>query len=307
MDLHVKYRPTELDAIIGQNEVVRSLNKLLDAKQLPHSILLHGPSGVGKTTIARILAAEVQAQIMEIDAATNTGIDAMREIVEPLQYRGFGEKENKVVILDECQSLSKSAWQSLLKIVEEPPKHVYFLFCTTELDKVPKTIQTRSHSYGLRAVVSNVLEEYLDKVIHIEKFKLPDGVVEVIAREAQGSVRQALTYLSACRSARSVNEAKSLMSAAGDGAEAIEFYRLLVSGRANWKQCMLVLGKLEGDLSYESLRIGVMNYTGAVLANTKNENQAAPLLAVLEAFQTPFNRSTERAAFLLALGTCVLG
>jgi len=273
---------------------------------MPHAMLLSGPSGVGKTTLARIIAKGVQAQVIEVDAATYTGIDAMRSLSAPLAYQAMGEFRNKAVILDECHALSKPAWQSLLKVVEEPPEHLFFLLCTTELDKVPKTIVTRTHQFSLVSISSRALEDMLDSVVAKEKLKLPDGAVEYIARFSMGSARQALVFLSACAGAKTLAEVKALVATGADSTEAVELFRLLVSGKATFVRCLEILSKLDKGTSYESMRIGLMNYTAVVLMKAKSVEHAQLLLSILDAFSKPLNRSTERADFLLALGTALM-
>ena len=144
--LHIKWRPQKLNDVISHAFVVSSLKALLKEKECPHSFLFTGPSGVGKTTLARIVASYLEAAVLEIDAATNTGIDAMRAVQDMARYKAI-DNEKRVVIIDECHALSKQTWQSLLKIVEEPPAHLYWAFCTTEPDKVPATIKTRCVQY----------------------------------------------------------------------------------------------------------------------------------------------------------------
>ena len=150
--LHLKYRPTNLDEVIGQNAVVQSLKQQLTGQSTPHAFLFLGPSGVGKTSIARILAGMMKcddANILEIDAATHSGVENMRSVTQMAQYRGIGESPNKFIIVDEVHALSKATFQSLLLSIEEPPPHVYWALCTTEPDKIPTTIKTRCAAYDL--------------------------------------------------------------------------------------------------------------------------------------------------------------
>src|SRR3989304_1453147 len=146
MTLHTKYRPKHFEEVIGQIEIVKSLQNLIETGKMPKSFLFTGPSGTGKTTLARIIANKLGCDIqniIEVDAATNTGVEDMRVLCEGLRYPAFGLTTVKVAIVDECQEISKSSWSSLLKIIEEPPSHLYFVFCTTEPSKVLDTIKTR--------------------------------------------------------------------------------------------------------------------------------------------------------------------
>ena len=133
--LYVKYRPQHLDDVTGQDEVVKVLKGLVERNDT-HAMLFTGPSGVGKTTLARIVAldlgcVEENGGIMEIDGATYTGIDKMRSVQDGTQYQPFGKANHRCVILDECHRLSGQAWDSLLKVVEEPHSHMSWMFCTT--------------------------------------------------------------------------------------------------------------------------------------------------------------------------------
>lgn len=308
MDLPIKYRPTTLEKVVGQDEVVRSLSRLITAGRIPHALLLSGPSGVGKTTLARIFAQEVKAAVVEVDGATYTGIDAMRTITESLQYRPLHELNRRCIIIDECHALSKQSWQSLLKAVEEPPSHSYFCFCTTEVDKVPKTIVTRCQHYVLKLVPVRSIEAVLFRISKMEKLRVDEDAVNYIARHSMGSVRQAISYLATCAGAKDLDEVKALVASGAESRQAIDLFRLITSGRATWSECLKILTVMEksGSVSYESVRIGLMNYTGAVLMKAKSAEQASQHLAVVEAFGRPLNRSTERADFLLALGTLVI-
>ena len=152
-ELATKYRPQTFEEVIGQPQAVASIKTVLK-RQSSRSFILTGPSGTGKTTLGRIIATTVGAvksAIVEVDAASNTGVDAMREILEMTQYRGFGGA-GRVFIIDECHMLSANAWNSMLKGIEEPPPGIYWVLCTTEPTKIPKTIKTRCVQYDLQPV-----------------------------------------------------------------------------------------------------------------------------------------------------------
>lgn len=301
--LHIKYRPTSFAEVVGQDEVVRSLKGLLKGGSTPHSFLFIGPSGCGKTTLARILAKELKCEpsnIIEADAATKNGIDDVRSLTENLKYLGFGDKPNKMIMLDECHALSKPAWQSLLKAVEEPPPHVFFAFCTTESSKVPETIVTRCHSYNLKSVGRKVLMDLLAEVVDAEGLEVPDTFIAMAANAADGSPRKALVLLSLISSCSTEEEAAILLDKPTENKEIIDLCRLLVAGGLKWDHFVSTLRQMP-DQNPESMRIVMVNYLAACLIRSK-EKEVPRLLDLLNAFGTPFNPTDKMAPLLLAVG-----
>lgn len=301
--LHTKYRPQSLDDVIGQDAVVKSLKAVL--KKPPHAFLFTGPSGTGKTTLARILAREVGCDahnLMEIDAATNSGVDAMREVIETLRYRGFGASSTRFVIVDECHALSKQTWQSLLLSIEEPPEHVYWALCTTEAEKVPNTIKTRCHAYELRPVKQDALFELIKAVRDLEGLAVPDDVLDLVAAQAGGSPRQALVYLSTVNGAATRKEAHVLLQSVDDQSQAVDLARMLVKRQGqSWEAALKILNDLKEE-NPESVRLVVINYLNKALLSTKSPGEAARLLNVLSAFSQPCRASEGAAPLLLAVG-----
>jgi len=303
--LHIKYRPKNFSEVIGQAAVVRSLKDKLGGKATPHAYLFTGPSGCGKTTLARIIAGELKCHpqnIVEIDAATHSGIDNMREITSAARYKAIGESSIKVYIIDECHALTKATWQSLLLSIEEPPEHVFWVFCTTEIDKVPQTIKTRCHSYDLKPVHKDEIYELLESVVEEEDMELADGVLDVVASKADGSVRQALVYLSTAEAAASRQEAYQLLNTVEENGEIIDLVRFLVAGKGTtWPEVMKKLEPVK-DQNPESIRLVVVNYLSSVLQKAKNEKEIVRLLSMLEAFGKPYYQAEKMAPLLLSIG-----
>lgn len=285
-DFNTTYRPKTWDDVVGQEQVVASLSKVV-AERRNRAFCFTGPSGCGKTTLARIIGNEVNAQIIEIDAASNSGVEAMRAITQNLGYSVLGGKKTKLVIVDEAHSLSKQAWQSLLKIVEEPPPHVWWAFCTTEAHKIPKTIKTRCASYELQRVDPDDLFNLLIEVAAAEKLDVDEDIIDLCASKADGSPRQALSFLAAVADCEDRSEAARVLKETSlDDGEVIEFCRLLLK-RPAWGKMMKALASLEGQ-SAEGIRRVVFAYFSKVAQGAKSDDAAAAAVEILEAFSSVY-------------------
>lgn len=215
--LPLKYRPKTLDEVVGQEVVVNLIRSAIKAGKISAPIILTGIRGTGKTSLARIIAKAINCEcidnppcctcasclsiennstfdVMEIDAASNTGVDDIRSIIESCQYKPTTLKY-KVFIVDEVHMLSKSAFNALLKTLEEPPAHVRFLFATTEIDKVPDTVLSRCLRLDLRRVEFSEIAQYLSRIAKIENVNIEPRAVQLIASASGGSVRDALSIL----------------------------------------------------------------------------------------------------------------
>ena len=218
-----KYRPSTFDDLIGQEAMVRTLANAFAANRIHQAYLLTGVRGVGKTTTARILARAFNYElpgrierpsvdmpelgvhcqaimesrhvdVIEMDAASHTGIDDVREIIENARYRPVSAR-TKVYIIDEVHMLSKPAFNGLLKTLEEPPEHVKFLFATTEIEKVPVTVRSRCLRFDLKRIESDRLVAHLEKICALEQVTAEPDALALIARVAEGSVRDSLSLL----------------------------------------------------------------------------------------------------------------
>lgn len=213
-----KYRPQSFRDIVGQETTVRTLQNAIEQKRVHHAYLFAGVRGIGKTTAARILAkalncvhgptAEpcnecvicreitegIDLDVREIDAATYTGVDNIRELRDVTQFQPARDTY-RIFIIDEAHMLSAGAWNALLKILEEPPPHVIFMFATTEIHKVPATIISRVQKLLLRKITLEELIERLRRISEEEGIEAGRGALEIVARRGEGSVRDALSLL----------------------------------------------------------------------------------------------------------------
>jgi len=213
-----KYRSQTFDEVVAQTHVTQTLKNAIASDRLAHAILFTGPRGTGKTTIARILAKAMNceagpsptpcntcrscseitagnsADVFEIDGASNNGVEQVRDIRENIKYMP-AHSAFKIYIIDEVHMLTTSAFNALLKTLEEPPAHVIFLFATTEPRKIPLTILSRCQRHDLKRIDTRAITEHLRWICRQEGIDMPEQSVDVIAREAQGSMRDALSLL----------------------------------------------------------------------------------------------------------------
>lgn len=215
-----KWRPQTFADLVGQEHVVQTLHNAITQDRLSHAFLFTGARGVGKTTIARILARSLNClasdrvtatpclkcaacleiadgrdpDVQEIDGASNNGVDDVRRLQETLPYRPLRDRY-KVVIIDECHMVSTNGWNALLKTLEEPPPHVKFIFATTEVHKVIPTILSRVQRYDFRLLPTKQIRDRVAFILTQEGIRFDEDAVMLVAREAAGSLRDALTFL----------------------------------------------------------------------------------------------------------------
>ncbi|HEY4493804.1 MAG TPA: DNA polymerase III subunit gamma/tau [Candidatus Paceibacterota bacterium] len=195
--LYRKYRPEKFRDVIGQSQVISVLENAIKTGNISHAYLFEGSRGTGKTSVARILAKLIgtgPTDLYEIDAASNRGIDEVRELREAVRTLPF-ESKYKVYIIDEVHMLTTPAFNALLKTLEEPPPHVIFILATTEAHKLPETIISRCQTHKFMKPTEEDLKQDLSRVIKSEGYKSDKGSLELIALLAEGSYRDALTIL----------------------------------------------------------------------------------------------------------------
>ena len=215
-----KYRPSNFSEVVGQEHILRALENSIKHNKLHQAYIFSGTRGVGKTTIARVFAKclncqngempqlvpcdqcsaclEIKAgrhiEFLEVDAASRTGVDDMRELLESVQYKPANARF-KIYLIDEVHMLSKSSFNALLKTLEEPPPHVIFLMATTEVEKVPKTVLSRCLQLNLKVIPETKIYDHLESLLKLESIKYDEESVRLIANSAKGSIRDGLTLL----------------------------------------------------------------------------------------------------------------
>lgn len=258
-----KYRPTKLSQVIGQDFLVDTLRRGIEGGRLGHAFILTGIRGTGKTTTARIIARSLNCEkgptpepcgmcssctaialdrsmdVIEIDAASRTSVDDIREIIEASRYKAVSARY-KVYIIDEVHMLSKSAFNALLKTLEEPPSHVKFIFATTEIHKVPATILSRCVRFDLKRIESSTLASYFKTLCDQESVDSEPEALALIAKAAEGSARdglslldQAMTYGTSRVTAEQVRQ----MLGFSDQENVLELFQIIMEGN--------ILGALE--------------------------------------------------------------
>ena len=275
-----KYRPRTFDDLIGQEAMVQTLSNAFASDRIAQAYMLTGVRGVGKTTTARILARGLNfardgapdkptihlptdpkdfgrhcqqilesrhPDVVEIDAASNTGVDNIRELIESARYKPISARI-KVYIIDEVHMLSKGAFNALLKTLEEPPEHVKFIFATTEVRKVPVTVLSRCQRFDLRRVDVPVLVKHFQRIAAAEGAKADDDALALIARASEGSVRDGLSILDQAIAMGSGNVTQAdvrAMLGLADRSRIFDLVELLLSGKT--AEALASFDKLHGD------------------------------------------------------------
>ena len=256
-----KYRPRDFSTMVGQDALVRTLRNAFESGRLAHAFLLSGVRGVGKTTTARIVARALNCQedgrttpaadpcgvcesckaisedrsvdVIEMDAASHTGVDNIRDILESVKYAPVSSRY-KIYIIDEVHMLSKGAFNALLKTLEEPPAHVKFLFATTEADKVPITVRSRCQRFDLRRISAEDLAAYFKELADKEGVTIDDEALRLVARAADGSARDGLSLLDQAIALSQGNvdaEAVRNMLGLSDQSRIIDLFKAVAGGK----------------------------------------------------------------------------
>ncbi len=284
MTLYRTYRPSSFDEVVGNEDIIEAIQSCLAKRGRPHSYLLHGPAGCGKTTIGRIIATELGckgADFIELDSADFRGIDTVRGIRRQLAYAPM-EGPCRVWLLDECHQFSNDAQNALLKALEEPPSHVFFILCTTMPQKLLPTIRSRCSDYAVTILTDGQMKRLLRHVVKAEDESMPAAVYAQIVLSSLGHPRRALTILDQVLGLPKEKQEAVAKRIAAEQSEVLQLCRALIEGAA-WKKVRTTLAGLQEE-DPEAIRRQVLGYCKAILLKEENNTAAA----VMEAFLDPF-------------------
>ena len=248
-ELYKKYRPSVLERVRGQDAAVAMVKNWVARNSVPHAILLSGPSGVGKTTIARILKTLLNCSnidYVEVNGADDTGIDMVRGIRDKMMAAPF-KGSCRIYMIDECHALTKNAQNCLLKALEDTPKHVYFILATTDPTKLLNTIQTRCTEVALKPLSTKHIEDILTYVCKKEKLKISEEVLDKIVKCCEGSARKALVYLDQVMGLEDEEEQLNAITPSSMAAAAFDLWKEFCAPKPQWANVAAVLRELKDD------------------------------------------------------------
>ena len=285
MSLYQKYRPTELSQVKGNADILQTIEGMLSKiETCPHTFLLHGETGCGKTTIARIISTKlgcVGPDYKEVDTADFRGIDSVRDIRQNSQFMPM-QGRCRVWVLDEIHKMTGDAQNALLKILEDTPAHVYFILCTTDPQKLLATIRGRCIEFQVKPLSESQMKGLLKTIVRREKDTLEEEIFDQIIQDSLGHPRNAIQILEQVLNVSAERRLEVAKQTAAAQSQGIELCRLLFKKSSTWKEISTVLTGLK-EQDAEGIRRMVLGYCQSTLLKTDNERAGL----VLECFMEP--------------------
>lgn len=301
-----RYRPQKFSQVVGHDEIMSALQRAIEQDTPPHGFLFSGPAGTGKTTTARIIANTLKCEVLEIAAAVQSGVDDTRSLAEIGLHRSIHGAGRRMIVLDECHALTKKSWDVLLKILEEPPEHLFFALCTTDPSKVPDAIQTRCYKVPLKRIKTPDLEALIEYVCEEEGWKPNNDVFQLVLQAAEGSARRALSLMEAVHAAEDLHEAERILSIEAGNTTLLELCKEILQGHKRWEQIQSILKRIDMD-DFEQGLVGVGRYMAQVMVNSDKPDVARRAWHILDALTAPCETFDRKAMFFAAIGRIVWG
>jgi len=285
--LNVKYRPQSFEEIYGNDDTVEALQSILNReKGVPHSYLFTGQAGTGKTTFGYLIKAHLEIatiDFIEYNAANTRGIDTSRDVLDSVGYAPMAGKY-KLYLFDECHQLTTPAQEALLKIIEKPPEHVFFVLCTTEPGKLKDTLLRRLHKYVCKPLLMDEMGIFLEDVCDAEGIKATDGLLDKIVDVSNGSPGVALNLLDSIMDVEGGRAIEAIMEITHDTDAVRNISTILIDNSipstTKWKKIKKILLNIKGEA--ESTRRGILTYLNKVHLGNKGSLKTLEMLGIFE-------------------------
>jgi len=283
MTLQLEYRPDCIEDMEGNEDTLACFDSAMKRENPPHAILITGPTGCGKTTLARIAVSMLDchpSEFTELDAADFRGIDMVRDLRRKMHYRP-SQGSCRVWLLDECHKLTGDAQEALLKALEDTPKHVFLLLATTNPEKLKPTLKRRCTPFEMEALSSKQIRKYLKEVCEEEEKEVPEEILKQISDDSLGSLGMSMMVLDKIIDLPPKKMMATAKRTAEEKSETIELCRALIK-KAKWKTIASILKGLTSEP--ESIRRSVLGYCNSIILNGDNPRA----FLIMDAFSEPF-------------------